>query len=566
MNIRDDMLIHRAREFYERTNQLRQSPLAGYAISMTTVALALLARFLLADRLTGFPFLTFIPAILVTSFFCGWRAGALAAVLGALARQYFFAAVPAAGPSTGPVPVWIGYALYGFAAVVILTAVGSMHAAFRDLAATAEQRNRLNAELEKRVRERTEALEAANRSLLDEAASRAAAEAQIRQLQKMEAVGQLTGGIAHDFNNMLAIIVGSLDIAKRSLGTDKDKAERFIGNAMEGARRGAQLTSRLLAFSRQQALDPRPLDANELMRDMSNLLLRSIGPNIQLESVLAPGLWRTFADGSQLESALINLCVNGRDAMPDGGRLILETSNVALDAAYSRANVDARPGDYVCICVTDFGSGMTPEVLARAFDPFFTTKTPGKGTGLGLSQVYGFVKQSDGHIKIDSQPGRGTAVRIYLPCYLGNEMAARSAAPREPQALRPNRETVLVVEDEDGVRTMTVEALQGLGYTVIAAASPEHALALLEEGARADLLFTDIVMPGMDGRVLADRVKQKHPEVKVLFTTGYTRGAPPYDGIADSGSPMLPKPFTVDQLDAKLRSTLDTGDETAVAH
>jgi len=382
----------------------------------------------------------------------------------------------------------------------------------------------------------------------------------------MEAVGQLTGGVAHDFNNMLAIIVGSLDIAKRSLGTDKDKAERFIANAMEGARRGAQLTSRLLAFSRQQPLDPRPLDANELMRDMSNLLLRSIGPNIQVESVLAAGLWRTFADGSQLESALINLCVNGRDAMPEGGRLTLETSNVALDAAYARANVDARPGDYVSICVTDSGSGMTPEVLARAFDPFFTTKKPGKGTGLGLSQVYGFVKQSDGHVKIDSQPGRGTAVRIYLPRYQGNEIPAHRAASRPPQASRPNTETVLVVEDEDGVRSMTVEALEGLGYTVIAAAGPEHALDLLNEGVRANLLFTDIVMPDMDGRVLADRVKKKHPEVKVLFTTGYTRGAPLYDGIADSGGAMLPKPFTVEQLAAKIRSTLDAGTETPVAH
>jgi signal transduction histidine kinase/CheY-like chemotaxis protein len=559
------MLISRARDFYERTGKLRRSRSAGYAVALAAVALALLARFLLTGRLAGFPFLTFIPAILLTSFFCGWRAGALAAALGALARLYFFAPVPAAGPLSGEVSLWLGYAMYLFAVTIILMAVGSMHAAFDDLAASAEQRKLLNAELEKRVRERTEALEAANRSLLDEAASRASAEAQIRQLQKMEAVGQLTGGIAHDFNNMLAIVVGSLDIAKRCLTSDPVKAGRFIGNAIEGARRGAQLTSRLLAFSRQQSLDPRPLDVNDLVRDMSDLLVRSIGSGIALKTALDGGLWRTFADASQLESALINLCVNSRDAMPDGGELTVETQNATLDEADARG-LDARQGDYVCVCVTDSGTGMEPEVLARAFDPFFTTKTPGKGTGLGLSQVYGFVKQSEGHVRIDSQPGKGTAVRIYLPRYLGNEMPTHSAAPRAPQVSRPNQETVLVVEDEDGVRRMTVEALRSLGYTVIAAAGPEHALDLLTEGVRANLLFTDIVMPGMDGRALAERIKETQPGMKVLFTTGYMRGAPLYDVIADSGGAMLPKPFTVEQLAAKIRSTLDAGSETPVAH
>jgi signal transduction histidine kinase/ActR/RegA family two-component response regulator len=558
------MLISGAREFYERTGSLRKRRTAGYAIALATVALALLARFLLAGDLAGFPFLTFIPAILLTSFFCGWRAGALAAALGALARAYFLAPVPAAGPSSVEVSLWLGYSMYVFAVIIILMAVGSMHAAFEDLAASAEQRKLLNAELEKRVRERTEALEAANRRLLDEAASRAAAEAQIRQLQKMEAVGQLTGGIAHDFNNMLAIVVGSLDIAKRCLTTDSPKSERFIANAMEGARRGAQLTSRLLAFSRQQSLDPRPLDVNDLVRDMSDLLIRSIGSGIALKTVLAAELWRTFADASQLESALINLCVNSRDAMPDGGELIVETRNAALDEAGALA-LDARRGDYVSICVTDSGAGMEPDVLARAFDPFFTTKTPGKGTGLGLSQVYGFVKQSEGHVKIDSQPGRGTAVQIYLPRYLGKEMPTHGAAPREPQAARPNWETVFVVEDEDGVRSMTVEALRSLGYTVIAAVGPEHALSLIDEGVRANLLFTDIVMPGMDGRALAERIKEKQPGIKVLFTTGYMRGAPVYDVITASGGALLPKPFTVEQLAAKIRSTLD-GSETPVAH
>lgn len=550
------MLIRRAREFYERTGKLRESRLAGYAVALATVALALLARFLLAGHLQGFPFLTFIPAILLTSFFCGWRAGALAAALGAVARLYFFAPLPAAAPNSG----WLGYSMYAFAVAIILMAVGSMHAAFRDLAASAEQRKLLNDELEKRVHERTEALEAANRSLLEEAASRAAAEAQIRQLQKMEAVGQLTGGIAHDFNNMLAIVVGSLDIARRSLKSDPGKAERFIGNAMEGARRGAQLTSRLLAFSRQQPLDPRPLDVNELVRGMSDLLIRSIGSGIELKTVLAPDLWRAFADTSQLESALINLCVNSRDAMAGGGELVVETCNATLDEAYAQAT-DAQCGDHVCICVADSGTGMEPDVLARAFDPFFTTKTPGKGTGLGLSQVYGFVKQSNGHVRIDSQPGRGTTVRIYLPRYSGavpaQAAALQAAAPAESRCEAGNRETVLVVEDEDRVRSMTVEALRALGYTVIAAEGPEHALDLVGDGTRAHLLLTDVVMPGMDGRALAERIKERQPGIKVLFTTGYTRGAAPYQGILDGGGSMLPKPFTLDQLAAKVRGALD---------
>ncbi len=362
------MLISRAREFYELTGTLRENRFAGYAFALSTIALALLARFLIAGQIGGFPFLTFIPAILLTSFICGWRAGALAAVLGAIARWYFFLPLPAQPATTlesaAGTPSLIGFSMYAFAVVVILALVGAMHLAFRDFAASEEQRKQLNAKLEMRVRERTEELEAANQRLRDEAASRVAAEAQIRQLQKMEAVGQLTGGIAHDFNNMLAIVVGSLDIAKRHLMSDRSKAERFISNAMEGAQRGAQLTSRLLAFSRQQPLEPRPLDVNALVHDMSDLLRRSIGENIRLDTVLTADLWRTFADASQLESAVINLCVNSRDAMPEGGKLTLETANAALDAAYAASNVDARAGDYVVIAVTDTGTGMTPEVLA----------------------------------------------------------------------------------------------------------------------------------------------------------------------------------------------------------
>ena len=308
------MLISRARRFYERTATLRDNLAAGGAFAMATVALALLARLLFPGAIGGFPFLAFIPPILVTSFVCGWRAGLIAAVLGALARWYFYVPATSAvfeGPSN---PSLFNLWLYTFAVIVILTLVGVMHLAFRDFSLSERAREILNAKLEMRVLERTEALEAANQRLRDEAASRAAAEAQIRQMQKMEAVGLLTGGIAHDFNNMLAIVVGSLDIAKRHLMGDREKAERFIANAMEGAQRGAQLTARLLAFSRQQPLDPRPLDTNALIRDMSDLLTRSIGESIRLETVLAPDLWATFSDASQLENAVINLCVNSRDA------------------------------------------------------------------------------------------------------------------------------------------------------------------------------------------------------------------------------------------------------------
>jgi signal transduction histidine kinase/CheY-like chemotaxis protein len=551
------MLISRARRFYERTATLRDNLAAGGAFAMATVALALLARLLFPGAIGGFPFLAFIPPILVTSFVCGWRAGLIAAVLGALARWYFYVPATSAvfeGPSN---PSLFNLWLYTFAVIVILTLVGVMHLAFRDFSLSERAREILNAKLEMRVLERTEALEAANQRLRDEAASRAAAEAQIRQMQKMEAVGLLTGGIAHDFNNMLAIVVGSLDIAKRHLMGDREKAERFIANAMEGAQRGAQLTARLLAFSRQQPLDPRPLDTNALIRDMSDLLTRSIGESIRLETVLAPDLWATFSDASQLENAVINLCVNSRDAMPEGGRLTLETANVTLDDAYAAANMDAKPGDFVMIAVADSGSGMAPEVIARAFDPFFTTKDTGKGTGLGLSQVYGFVRQSEGHVSIESRLGVGTTIRIFLPRYRGL-LPPVAVASRDVPASRNNPELVLVVEDEERVRSMSVEALRSLGYSVIAADGPEHALGLVESGIAPHLLFTDVVMPGMSGRVLAERVKAKLPDIKVLFTTGYSRAAALEDGTLDRRMALLSKPFTIEQLATKIRNALDT--------
>jgi signal transduction histidine kinase/ActR/RegA family two-component response regulator len=554
------VLIHKARAFFESTAKLRENRTTSYVFGLAAIALGLLARLMLAPQLAGFPFLTFFPAIILTGFICGWRPALVAAIFGGFAARYFFINDETVAMRVAATASWVGYALYLFAVAVILVLVGVMHSAFRDFTASELQRERLTEDLESRVRDRTADLEEANQRLRDEAISLAAAEETIRQMQKMEAVGQLTGGIAHDFNNMLAIIVGSLDIANRQLHKDAAKAERFIANALEGAKRGAQLTSRLLAFSRQQPLDPRPLDANSLVRDMSELLRRSLAETISLKTVLAAELWRTFADASQLVSAIINLCVNSRDAMPDGGSLVVETSNVEFDERYAEQQADARAGPYICIAVTDTGTGMTADVVARAFDPFYTTKATGQGTGLGLSQVYGFVKQSGGHIQIRSEPGRGTALHIYLPRFFGPDEPA-AAEPKLPLRNDLNKEVILVVEDEDRVRIMTVEALRGLGYEVIPASGPQQAIDGLNSHQELHLLFTDVVMPGMNGRVLADRVKAIRPSVKVLYTTGYTRDAVIHNGMLDRDVAFLAKPFTIDQLAHKVRQTLDAAAE-----
>ena len=408
-------------------------------------------------------------------------------------------------------------------------------------------------ELQRQVR----ALAQTNIDLANEAANREEAEAKVRQMQKMEAIGQLTGGIAHDFNNMLSIIIGSLDLAKRRLTSDPDRARRSIDNAIDGAERAAALTSRLLAFSRQQPLAPVASDPNRLVQGMSELLRRTIGGQIQLETVLSGGIWRVNADVSQLENAILNLCVNGRDAMPDGGRLTIETANTFLDEDYASQHQEVAPGQYVMFSVTDTGVGMSPEVIARAFDPFYTTKGVGRGTGLGLSQVFGFVKQSGGHVKIYSEIGQGTSVKIYLPRWMG-ELTAQTSTQSVtdlPEG-RPG-EIILVTEDDERVRKVSVESLRELGYTVIHASSGEEALRILEQEPRIDLLFTDIVMPGMTGRVLADTASERLVGLKVLYTTGYTRNAVVHNGVLDPGVAFLPKPFTIQQLAAKVRQALD---------
>jgi signal transduction histidine kinase len=548
------MLVRRIRKWYEATQFLREHTWLGYAFALLTSIGAMYVRILLSGILEGFPFITFFVAIVLTAFIFGWRAGVLAAVLGAVISGYFL--LPPDWTLNG-LSNWIGMGFYVALVSVILALTAAMHRGFAEYKQDDQQRRLLNDLLEVRVAERTAELESANRKLRDEAASRAAAEALVRQMQKMEVVGQLTGGIAHDFNNMLAIIVGSLDMAKKYYQRDPVKASRSIDHAMEGATRAAELTARLLAFSRQQPLDPRPVDTNKLVSGMSEMLTRTLGGNVRMETVLAGGLWRMFADPPQLESAVLNLCVNGRDAMPDGGKITLETMNAHLDDAYAATHAEVRPGQYVAIAVSDTGTGMTAEVLSRAFDPFFTTKKPGHGTGLGLSQVYGFAKQSGGHVKIYSEVGQGTTVKLYLPRYAGEDKPAQQSLPTDRPLEGTAAEVILVVEDEDRVRQMSVQLLRDLGYTVVHASDAKKALALLETELSFNLLFTDVVMPDMNGKQLADRVRELRPGAKVLYTTGYTRNAVIHNGMLDRDVSFLPKPFTIQQLATKVRQVLD---------
>jgi signal transduction histidine kinase/ActR/RegA family two-component response regulator len=551
------MLVRRIRKWYEATQFLREHAWLGYAFAVLTSIAAMYVRVLLSGVLQGFPFITFFVAIVLTAFIFGWRAGALAGVLGGVISGYFL--LPADWSLFGNgLSNWIGMGFYVTLVSVILLLTAAMHRGFAEYAQDDRLRQQLNDLLEIRVAERTAELEAANQKLRDEAQSRAAAEALVRQMQKMEVVGQLTGGIAHDFNNMLAIIVGSLDMAKKYFQRDPAKASRSIDHALEGATRAAELTARLLAFSRQQPLDPRVVDANKLVSGMSELLTRTLGGNVRMETVLAGGLWRMFADPPQLESAILNLCVNGRDAMPDGGKITLETMNAHLDDVYAAEHAEVRPGQYVAIAVTDTGTGMTAEVLSRAFDPFFTTKKPGQGTGLGLSQVYGFAKQSGGHVKMYSEVGQGTTVKLYLPRYVGEDEPVQHVLHVDRQLQGSSSEVILVVEDEDRVRRMSVQLLTDLGYTVIHASDAKQALAMLEtDDVAFDLLFTDVVMPDMNGKQLADRVRELRPHVKVLYTTGYTRNAVIHNGMLDRDVSFLPKPFTIQQLAAKVRQVLD---------
>ncbi|MCQ4158390.1 CHASE3 domain-containing protein [Roseomonas sp. GC11] len=382
---------------------------------------------------------------------------------------------------------------------------------------------------------------------------RVEAEALLRQSQKMEAVGQLTGGVAHDFNNLLQVVSANLDLMGRDLGPDHP-VRRYLGHAISALARGARLTAQLLAFARRQPLDPRVLNPGRLVQDMADLLRRTLGERIAVEAVVAAGQWNALVDPGQLENALLNLALNARDAMPEGGKLTIEVGNSVLDQDYAGAHLEVEPGSYVMIAVSDTGSGMTPEVAARAYEPFFTTKGEGRGTGLGLSQVYGFVKQSGGHLKIYSEPGQGTTVKLYLPRSLAAEEVPGGGVPGPVMG---GTETVLVVEDDAEVREAVVEMLQDLGYRVLRAENAEAALTVVSSGVQVDLLFTDVVMPGpLPTREMVRRAQGQLPGMKVIYTSGYTANAIIHDGRLDREVQLLSKPYRREELARQVRRAL----------
>ena len=382
---------------------------------------------------------------------------------------------------------------------------------------------------------------------------------QLAASQKLEAVGQLSGGIAHDFNNLLMIVIGNLETAERHVRQLAGNANlaRALAHAKRGAQRAAALTSRLLAFSRRQPLDPKPLNLNNFLNGLQEFLQRTLGERIEVQTVGSAGLWTVEVDANHLESSILNLAINARDAMPEGGKLTVEAVNVSSDEEYFRYNPELPPGQYAVISVSDTGSGMRAETLNHAFEPFFTTKEPGQGTGLGLSQVYGFVKQSGGHVKIYSEVGQGTTIKIYLPRHHGSSIAEEEQ-PETAAAEGDAAETILVVEDDTDLRTYITDVLRDLNYRVLAASSAQGALTvLIQDEPKIHLLLTDVVMPGINGRELGKRAVQMRPGLKILYMTGYSRNAVVHQGRLDEGVDLLEKPVSQARLAMKVREVLD---------
>ncbi|WP_395598655.1 ATP-binding protein [Pseudomonas sp. A1437] len=435
------------------------------------------------------------------------------------------------------------------------TLISLVSAALRGRRRQYEARDRLIdlSESERRLQSTLETLE---QQVEERTAQLRHNEEALRQSQKMEAVGQLTGGIAHDFNNMLTGVIGSLELIRRRLARGRtEDLDSLIDLGVTSANRAASLTHRLLAFSRRQSLDSKAVQMNSLVLSMGELLQRSLNESIQLEMRLDEKLWIAEADPNQLESALLNLVINARDAMPEGGKLVVETSNQVLHREFTVAYPNLEPGDYVMLSVTDNGSGMPQSVISRAFDPFFTTKPIGQGTGLGLSMIYGFSKQSRGHVSIDSEVDQGTTVRLYLPRYRGEELEQPvSDIQQSPNAI--DGETVLIVEDDPAVRVLVSAVLSELGYAFLEAGDADGAMPILNSTQRIDLLISDVGLPGMNGRQLAEIGRQYRPDLKILFITGYAEHAAVRGGFLDSGMQMITKPFTFDLLTAKVREMI----------
>ncbi|UYY76885.1 response regulator [Sphingomonas sp. R1] len=525
---------------------------------MALALVGLLVRLALGPTFLGFPFITFTPAVLAAGYVAGARAG-LACAAASAALAWFFLVVPFEKSGVTSPHGLIAIGVFLTNAVLIVLVVSGMNRAYARAVFIEEERARSNVQLEQRVAERTHQLSEANQARLAEADARREAEARAAQADRLDAIGRLTGGVAHDFNNMLAVIIGNLELAEAKLNRGDVDVIRHIDGAMDGARRSATLTRRLLAFARLQPLDPVVTQINELIKGIEELLIRTLGERVSIECELDPDLWHVNVDPGQLEGALVNLAVNARDAMPDGGSLHIRTRNVS-GSHVTDGPPDLVGHDHIVIEVTDTGTGMSEEVQARAFEPFFTTKEPGRGTGLGLSQLYGFMRQSGGGVKIRSSLGSGTTIALYLPrceaplAAVQRMVTARTTAPRAVGG-----ETILVVEDEDRVRKATSETLQELGYRVLEASDGTQALELLSGSVTVDLVLSDIVMPGMSGSELADVVRRQRPEMRFLFMSGYSAdqfGERSHGG--DDRIDLLTKPFTRDRLARHVRKLLDS--------
>ena len=536
-------------------------PYQAYPATALMIGAAYAVRVALGPALVGVPFITFFPAVFGAAVLGGLAPGILATALALF--LVWLAPLQVLGDGLD----WeqtSGFALTLFAAVSLLfcLTVHGFYCAVERLRETRRREGELLLNLERRVADRTQQLAEINEQLRREVVEREKAEAVARQSQKMQTIGQLAGGVAHDFNNLLTVIIGNIEAVQRRMeGQAPDVAPR-LAQALRGAERAATLTQRLLAFARQQPLAPAAVDVNRLITAMSDLTRRTLGAQIAIETVLAGGLWRTRCDANQLEVALLNLVINGRDAMPEGGKLTIESANAHLDQAYADRHEEVAPGQYVMVAVTDTGTGMSKQIIERAFDPFFTTKAPGEGTGLGLSMVYGFVKQSGGHIKIYSEPRHGTSIKIYLPRLADeHETTAPTERVRRDSSAGASRGAL----HRPGGRGRAGRAgfcradLDRAWLSGLRGAGRPGGDADFQTEPGVDVLFTDIVLPNTDLRSLVEEAQRLHTGLKVIYTTGYASNSIIHGGTLDPGVDLLPKPFTASALARKLRAVLNKG-------